>query len=239
MPRVTIEREPWARPPRPPVVPRVLEPLGGDPDDLAALVDDGDRAAGLLCDARALTGLDLDLAGHGRFELTDCRVQGGSIVAGARTEVVLRDCELIDVDLSGLTGIVSVRRVALRGCRLVGTSFANGELDDVSFDDCVLRYTDLRMAVLRRVAIRGSRLDEVDLYEAQVEDLDLTGSRLVQVSLDRASCERVDLRGALELGLTDARQLRGCLVTAAQVIEHAEAIALAAGVLLAQRPDDA
>jgi uncharacterized protein YjbI with pentapeptide repeats len=233
VPRGTIGAGPYARAPAPPVVPPDLDEIGADD------VDDG---TGWLADELAqdrarleggsFTGLDLDLSGCSRVEVVESRVHGGSLQAGPRTEVSFRDCELVDVDLSALPAVTVVRRTSFRGCRLVGTVFSGGELEDVRFESAVLRYADFRLSRLGRVVFGECELADVDFYDASLTDVDLAGSRLVEVSFDRATCERVDLRAVAELGLTNAAHLRGCLITTAQAIEQAEAIALAVGIVL-------
>lgn len=237
MSRVTIEREPYARPPVP--------PRRGDAAVIVDTIDAADAAAldrlrteleaegdDVQLDGLALIGVELDLSACERVDLVDCALQGGSIRTGRFTTLTLHDCTLDDVDLSEARGIEAVRRSVLRGCRLVGTGFAGGLLEDVELTETVARYADLRMSTLRRVVFHRCELIEADLYEATLEDVDLDDSRLAEVSLDRVTATRVDLRRVTQLGLTSAADLRGCLISAAQAIEHAEAIALAAGILL-------
>ena len=134
-------------------------------------------------------------------------------------------------DLSSLR-VSSVRSTSFVGCKFVGTDLAEARLDDVRFERCTFRYTNLRMAKLSRVEFSDCVLDDVDLYDATLEDVAFPSSRLTKLNVDRLRATRVDFRDATELELTSVGRLDGLLVGEDQLptLTYALAFALGLGV---------
>lgn len=190
-----------------------------------------------------------DYDDRGYIELTELEVRDESIELGDTEELTLNGsvlanvrvepedgtrCEVrgsafTDCDLSRLD-FATLRTSTLIGTKLVGTDFSAATVSDVVFDRCVFRHTNFRMAALKRVRFESCVLDDVDFYETALEDVDFAGSELNEVNLDKVSPERVDLRHATTLGLKGLGRLAGFLISEAQVMELAYALAFATGL---------
>lgn len=139
-------------------------------------------------------------------------------------------------DLSALR-VSSVRSSTFVGCKFVGTDFAEARLDDVKFERCTFRYTNLRMAKLNRVEFSDCVIDDVDLYDSTMEDVAFPMSRVVKLNVDRIRATRVDLRDAAEVELASITRLDGVLVGEDQLptLMYSLAFSLGLGV---ERPED-
>lgn len=226
MPLVDVA-EPHARPPRPPSVKAGLAWSG---------TLDLDRGWAELVGVEA-TAAELNLALCEELEIVDSLLTGVAFVADGATEIEIRNSVLTDCDLSQVR-LASLHGSRLVGCKLTGTDLSGAGVTDVELERCSLRYTNLRMARLSRVALVDCALDQVDAYEVVAEDVGFDRSRLVDVNVDRLAATRVDLRGAAELGLTAIGRLDGCLVSEHQLPALAPALALALGVDLERPPPD-
>lgn len=227
MPLVEVS-EPHAGPPRLPAV-------GGPAPWSGDLEIDRGWAELSGVEVRGVDGLELD--GCEQLSVVASLVVGLTLPAGPSPEVEIRGSVLEDCDLSGVR-VRSLRGSRLVGCKLGGTDLSDGDVADVVFERCVLRYTNLRMARLKRVRFDGCRLDDVDAFQLQATDVDVDGSALVAVNVDRLLATRVDLRGATELGLTAVGRLDGCLVADHQLPALAPVLAMAVGLDLERPPGD-
>ena len=134
-------------------------------------------------------------------------------------------------DLSAIR-VSSVRSTTFVGCKFVGTDLAEARLNDVRFERCTFRYTNLRMAKLARVEFHDCAIDDVDLYDATMEDVGFPLSRITKLNLDRMRATRVDFRDANELELAAIGRLDGVLVAEDQLptLSYALAFSLGLGV---------
>ncbi|MGH3392204.1 MAG: pentapeptide repeat-containing protein [Actinomadura sp.] len=178
--------------------------------------------AGTVADADGVGARFLECA------FTQVTFDGGRLRGASFNDVWLREVRLVGSDLretdwldatvaaSVIAGVQAygseLRRVTFRGCKLDSVNLRDCTLTDVTFADCLLGDVDLRGARLTRVAFPGSRLSRVDI--------------------SAATLDKVDLRGA-ELGLTiTPESLRGAVVTTAQLLDIAPALAEGLGILV-------
>lgn len=197
-----------------------------DPTAETNRVDDVDGRYGALRDLR-ITG-ELDLADCESLELSGCVLDGVSF-AGAGIELEIDRCELHTCDLSGVR-IRLARKSLLKDCRLAGTDVSTASLNDVLFDGGAMRYVNLRMSKLNRVAMQNLSLSEVDFYSAALTNVDFSGSSLEQVNIDAAELQAVDLRRATQLGFTVVRSLEGALIREEQAMELVWLLTMSSGV---------
>jgi uncharacterized protein YjbI with pentapeptide repeats len=180
-------------------------------------------------DGGTLEGID---AAHARFlecAFTQVTFDGGSLRRARLNDVWAHEARLVATDLaesewldatfidSVLAGTqvygAELRRVVFQGCKLDSVNFREAALTEVRFENCVLRGADFAGAELDRVSFPGCRLGEVDL----------TGVTL----------KKVDLRGA-ELDITGGHEsLRGAIMSTAQLIDLAPALAQSLGITVA------
>jgi uncharacterized protein YjbI with pentapeptide repeats len=195
--------------------------------------------------------LDVD---RGWAELLDVSVDADRLDLGSCSELSITETTMRDVtfDTSGEVVVEawrssfdntdlsplrfgSVRSTTFVGCKFVGTDFADGRLENVLFDRCTFRYVNLRMAKLSRVEFRDCTLDDVDVYDATLEDVGFPISRLVKFNVDRVKATRVDLREAAEIDLASLSRLDGFVVGEDQLPLLMYALAFASG-LSVERP---
>lgn len=225
MPWVTVE-EPFAKPPR-------VAKAAQRPEFSGQLSTD--RGWADLEDVSVSPSSDLALDDVEELAIKDSSLSG-VVLSSDRLTVEVHRSHLQDCDLSGLS-IRSVRGSRFVSSKLIGTDFSGGTVADVVFERCVLRYANLRMAKLSRVAFIDCTLDDVDCYELEASDITFPGTELTAVSLDSLKADNLDLREATQIELTKITGLEGCLVAEHQLIGLAHSLAMAAGVQVERHID--
>lgn len=154
---------------------------------------------------------------HSRARLRDvvaesCDARNASFVDAVGLRLVLRDCQLLGVDVSG--GV-------LRDCLFVGCQFRMARAFGASFERCWFEGCDLREAEFEE-----SRFDRVAF-----RDCDLRGARLL-----RSGLSSVDFRGSRVEGLAvSPDRLAGAVIAG----EQADVFAAAFGLrVLPINPDE-
>jgi uncharacterized protein YjbI with pentapeptide repeats len=177
--------------------------------------------------------LDLDEPAAPSAKFLECAFSKVSMSGGRLQRAGLRDVWMRDVRLTGtnlaetswldvtvLTSALAgaqvygaeLRRVVFSGCKLDSVNFRGSSLTGVTFDQCVLRDVDFADATLSGCAFPGSQLSRADF--------------------SRARLDGTDLRDA-ELGIViDGASLRGAIISTAQLIAVAPALAEAIGVVV-------
>jgi hypothetical protein len=134
---------------------------------------------------------------------------------------------------------LAIRRVDLRRTNFYHSTLVNVDLRDsnlagcyaatVSWQECVLNNTDLRMARLAQARLdrsrfKGAYLQDVDLEGATLQEADLSGASLYQAKLRGADLHGAILTGA-DLSYADLRDailikadLRGAVFTGADLL---------------------
>lgn len=177
----------------------------------------------------AAEGQGFDLTGCTELELSNSSFTDVEFGEASEAELTVADCRFEKCDLSGIR-FASIRRSTFVGCKFLGTDFSSGKLGDVTFDQCTLRFANMRMARLARVAFTECSIDDLDMFDAVVEDLDFTKSRITKLGVDRLKAERVDLRYATELAFAQIIRLDGFLVAEAQLPQLMHGLAQATGL---------
>jgi uncharacterized protein YjbI with pentapeptide repeats len=88
-----------------------------------------------------------------------------------------------------------------------------------------LDFLNLRGATLQDVVFQDCVLGEVDATDARLTDVDFPGCRLDSFGVRNAALIRVDLSGATLQVLSGLDNLRGAIVSAAQLIDLAPLLA--------------
>ncbi|MBA2954813.1 pentapeptide repeat-containing protein [Nocardioides sp. MAH-18] len=159
----------------------------GDPDELRRDADlDGVRYADLavplldLQGARVASsqwaGLSADEADLRGTRLTDVELDGVNVpvVRAARSQ-------WRDVTVSGRLGSVEAyeaqwRSVHVVGCKISYLNLRGAEVADLAFTDCVVEELDLVGAIARRVRLSGTRVGQLNVQHADLQDVDLRGA---------------------------------------------------------------
>jgi uncharacterized protein YjbI with pentapeptide repeats len=159
----------------------------------------------------AFTQVTFDGGTARRARLSDVWLREARLVAVDLAESEWLDATLIDCVLAGAEAYgAELRRVVFRGGKLDSVNFREATLADVRFENCVLRGVDFSAAELSRVSFPGCRLSEVELT--------------------RVTLSKVDLRGA-ELGIVAGHEsLRGAVISTAQLVDLAPALAQSIGI---------
>ncbi len=174
-------------------------------------------------------GLGFDLTDCAELELVNSNFTDVEFGEASDTEFSVADCRFEKCDLSGIR-FSSIRRAAFIDCKFLGTNFSTGALADVSFEQCTFRFVNMRLAKLARVAFQACSIDDLDLFDAAVEDLDFSRSRIAKLGVDRITAERVDLRHAAEVGFSQIIRLDGFLVAESQLPQLMHGLAQATGL---------
>ncbi|SFK90529.1 pentapeptide repeat-containing protein [Streptomyces pini] len=160
----------------------------------------------------ALTSVEFDGGRYRRARFNDVWLHTVRWVGADLAETDWTDVEAVSGALAGVEAFEArMRRVTFFNCKLDSVNLRAARLRDVSFVDCLLRDVDFGEAALEGVAFPGSVLDGV--------------------RLEKARLTRVDLRDAAGLGITAGHDsLRGAIVSPAQLLDLAPALARALGV---------
>jgi uncharacterized protein YjbI with pentapeptide repeats len=143
-------------------------------------------------------------------------------------DVVLRACDLSNVD--GREG--SLRRVQIHGSRLVGFGLAGGTIQDLRVVDSTLALTSLAFSKLRNVVFERVDLTEAAFMEARLDGVEFIDCKLVGADFRGAEQKGCALRGTPIDGILGTDWLKGVLMTWADVLESAPALAAALGIIV-------
>jgi uncharacterized protein YjbI with pentapeptide repeats len=175
-----------------------------------------------------LTGPD---ASGSRFldcAFTRVSIQDGRLRRARFTDVWLRDVRLISTTLAETSWVDA----AVIGSVAAGVEAFGAQLRRVSLRGCKLDSVNFREAALVDVTFDNCVLRDVDFAGATLTRTAFRGSQLTMTNFARVTLDQVDLRGA-ELGLTiDPGCLRGAIVTVAQLGEIAPLLAESIGLIV-------
>jgi len=176
-----------------------------------------------------LTGPD---ASGSRFldcAFTRVSIQDGRLRRARFTDVWLRDMHLMSTTLAETTWVDA----AVVGSAAAGVEAFGAQLRRVSLRGCKLDSVNFREAALVDVTFDNCVLRDVDFAGATLTRTAFRGSRLTATNFARVTLDQVDLRGA-ELGIIiDPECLRGAIVSAAQLGEIAPLLAESIGLIVA------
>jgi uncharacterized protein YjbI with pentapeptide repeats len=144
------------------------------------------------------------------------------------TDVVLRDCDLSNVD--GREG--SLRRVEIRGSRLVGLGLAAGTARDLRIVDSSLALASFAFAKLSDVVFDRVDLTEASFIEAQLERVEFVDCELSGVDFRAARTTACAIRGASLEGVLGVDSLNGIAMPWPDVLGSAGALAAALGIIV-------
>jgi uncharacterized protein YjbI with pentapeptide repeats len=142
------------------------------------------------------------------------------------TDVVVRDADWANRRVSRL----SVLRTELHTVRLTGVDFAESTFRDVRFVGCRLDLASARLSKIERVVFSDCRMEELDLYGSQLNDVLFERCVLREATFSEVRSQRVELRGCDLTALRGAEALRGVRMPWSDVLENAPLFAAVAGV---------
>jgi uncharacterized protein YjbI with pentapeptide repeats len=167
--------------------------------DDSFLIEDA-RVCAELPDLRAADGAVL------RSLLVDVSLAGSRLRSLTLTDVIARDCNLSNVDLTG----ARLNRVVFERCRMTGATFSEVAAQEVAFRACALDLATFRAARMFHVEFVDCRLVDADFHAAEIRFSSLTGCSLERAELEQTRLASVDLRG-------DLRALRGATIDSVQL----------------------
>ena len=198
-----------------------------------------------------LTGTELEELGH-RGEVESASLDGvdlshrdlrggswsGATVSGSLAGSDLSDAFITDVSFDRLDGAnlvlgrASIVRTAFHGGRLLGVSFPEALLQDVTFDDVQLDLASMRFTRLQRVVFRNCRMHEFDLSNSSFQSVLFDGCDLTGADFSKTSFERCELRGCTLDEARGIHDLTGVAMTLLDVVELAPLFASAMGITI-------
>jgi len=210
--------------------PRSPRRLEVDLPDLEPFGDAGLEQAG---EYDALELRDLDLSGQdGR----DARFLECGVYACRLDETRLRGARFADCVLADLQGVApdlaetSWLDVVVNDPRLAAVQAFGADLRRVAVRGGKVDYLNLRGATLQDVRFEGCVLREVDFAEATLVDVSFDGCQLVEPDFSRARLERVDLSGADLRAPKGVTSLAGATIAQSQLYDLAPAFAAQLGL---------
>ena len=150
----------------------------------------------------------------------------------------LEQCELIDVriadsDLSNLRLDRSLlRRVQVRGSRLVGLAGPEALIEDCLFEECDLGLAQLRFCTVRRARFVRCNLHEADFASSELASVVFRDCRLEGADMSQVKALEMDLRGSQLEGIKlSPEQMKGGLVDFEQALYLIRLLGLTVGPL--------
>jgi uncharacterized protein YjbI with pentapeptide repeats len=209
---------------------RELEDL---PFAAALTPHDGELGPGETYDCAHFDQLTLDAPDASGSQFLECAftrvsVQDGRLRRAHFTDTWLHDVRLIATSLAE----TSWMGVTFAGGVGAGVEAFGSQLRRVTLRGCKLDSVNLREAALTDVTFDTCVLQDVDFSGAALTRTAFPGCRLSGTDFSRARMDTVDLRDA-ELGITiDPASLRGAIVTPAQLAEMAPLLAGSMGIVV-------
>jgi uncharacterized protein YjbI with pentapeptide repeats len=167
----------------------------------------------------------------------ECRLRGCVIEDGAWRRARLRSCLLEDVRVTALDASDSTwADVVVRGSR-IGALVAHGaSFVRVTIEHGHLDYVNLRGASMSQCQFLDCRIGELDLGGAEARDVRFVRCEIDSLAVRGAAFDAVDLRGARLVGLDGVAGLAGAVVTEAQLVALAPALAAHLGISVLPPP---
>ncbi len=164
----------------------------------------------------------------------DCRFSGGDIDAGRLRRSRLNTCLVEDLRVSELDASGSTwSEVVLRDCRIGALVASDTGLSDLTVQGARLDYVNLRMAKLARVQFLSCGIGELDLGAAELRNVRFVDCELATLGVRGARLSEVDLRRA-EIGAVEGiGDLAGAVISPAQLVQLAPALAAHVGISVA------
>ncbi len=200
-----------------------------EPRQLAASGEVGELALAGALVARA--GLEPLRASH--VQITESELRGVTLDARgvpglSLTDVVLRDCDLSNVD--GRGGLI--RRVECRESRLVGFGLSEGKIQDLRVVDCSLMLASFAFAGLRSAVFEGVNLTEASFMQARLEAVQFIDCNLAGADFRGAKLRDCVIRGSSLDQVLGVESLSGVSMPWSDVVGSAAALASALGIAI-------
>ena len=145
----------------------------------------------------------------------------------------LVDEELVDANLANVDARGgSLRRVAMRRCRLTGTLLTEGSLRDVVIAESRVDLASFAAATLERVVFEDCRLEGSSFQETRLRHVRFERCDLSDADLSGARFERCELRGCTLDGIRGGQSLKGAAMPLGDVVSCAVTLAQALGIKL-------
>ena len=205
--------------------------LGDLPYADALISYEGDLAPGEHYDGCLFTDTVFTATGadSGRFvecAFCDMALENVSMRRSLCSDVWLRDVRLLSADLAESTWLDAT----FIGCAAAGVQAFDSGLRRVVFHECKLDSVNFRGATLTDVTFENCLLRDVDFAGATLKRTRFPGTALTRADFSRTTLEKVDLRDA-ELDITAGfESLRGAIMTTAQFLALAPAVARQLGI---------
>lgn len=204
-----------------------------EPPDLPALeparLDDIDGR--LVLDGVRVEQRDAEPVSVRRMQVTESELGGVTLQAAAIPGLALRDVVLRDCDLSNIDGREGLlRRVAICDSRLVGFGLSRGKAQDLRVVDSSLTLCSFASAELRNVVFERVNLEEATFMDARLDAVEFLDCRLAGADFRGVTVKACAIRGTLLEGVIGVECLAGVAMPVSDVIASATAIAEALGI---------
>lgn len=171
------------------------------------------------------------------LRLQECRWTGADLSGRSFGALRVRDTEFVQCDLSGaVLDDAVLTRVVFTDCRLTGTVLSGAELTDVRISGCTADLAAFRMARASFLLVEDTSLRGADLYSFRAAHTALLGCDLTEAVLEDAQLAGTDLHGSTIADVRGALALRGCRISADQLVPVGAALLAALDVQITAAP---
>lgn len=172
--------------------------------------------------------------------MRDVRIRGARVALGGQSDRL----QLVNVALDGcdVAGLLSQRshadRVLLTDTRLRGVTWADGLVEDVTFEVVRGAEVSFRFSTLRRVTFADCELPGLDLTETVFEQVRFERCDLTRTRFDHAKVGTLRLAGCDLSGCSGAKWLAGASVHPDDVLSLGPSLAAGLGIVVEDDPED-
>ena len=146
---------------------------------------------------------------------------------GKMTNVQLEECDLSN----GEWAQSKLNRTAINNSKLTGFKLLEGQLNDISIEDCIGDIIQLFGSNLQNVVFSNCRLRKADFRSCQFKDVFFSNCDLTEAEFFEAKFNKVDFSGSCLHGIkAGVNDLRGAIIDTSQAIEMAKHLASLLGI---------
>jgi uncharacterized protein YjbI with pentapeptide repeats len=206
-----------------------------DPPDLPELeperLDALDPSGGLELSGALVDGSGQEPLVVQRVRITESELRGVTLaaptpVAVSLVDVVLRDCDLSNLDARG----ISMRRCEVHDSKLLGVRASEGTVQDLRVTDCAMLLASFADTELRHVVFERVNLAEASFMRARLEAVEFIDCGLTGADFRGARLKRCVIRGASLDGVIGVDSLAGVTMPWSDVVASAAALAASLGI---------
>lgn len=162
-----------------------------------------------LIEQTELTELDADRVSFDRVICRQVTITESALREAEFTDTVFENCDFSNVNFAD----VFLNRVEFKNCKLIGTDFGGGRMQQVRFTDCIADYANFRLVKFKSALFEDCSLIGTDYYAAAVQQFGFERCKIDRINLAEAKLGGVDLSTCeFDSLIVNLEDLQGCRI---------------------------